>query len=208
MLGAVRSRVVVAAVIVLVAAGVVAATLLLTGSDDGQTAYVGSSPPARVPLPEFTLPLSGGGSLSSADLEGKVVAVTFLDAQCEADCPIVASIIGDGLRELTPEERAQVAAVAVSVDPPEDTPDAVGAFLRNHQVEGLLSYLVAPVDQMRPVWEDFSVLSSFDTGEDDLHSVPVQIYDADGVWVATLNAGTDLTPENLAHDLRAALDES
>lgn len=39
----------------------------------------------------------------------------------------------------------------------------------------------------------------------DMHSAPVRIYDRDGLWVSTLHARADLTPENLAHDIEAAL---
>jgi hypothetical protein len=37
-----------------------------------------------------------------------------------------------------------------------------------------------------------------------MHSAPVRVYDAEGRWRSTLNAGVDLTPANLAHDLRLA----
>jgi hypothetical protein len=33
----------------------------------------------------------------------------------------------------------------------------------------------------------------------------VRIYDREGVWVATLHAGVDLSEDNLLHDIRAAL---
>jgi hypothetical protein len=35
----------------------------------------------------------------------------------------------------------------------------------------------------------------------------VRIYDRDGEWVATQHAGADLSPQNLAHDLRLAAGE-
>jgi hypothetical protein len=38
-----------------------------------------------------------------------------------------------------------------------------------------------------------------------VHSAPVRIFDTNGVWVATLHSGADLSAENLAHDLRLAL---
>jgi hypothetical protein len=49
------------------------------------------------------------------------------------------------------------------------------------------------------------VLPSLDTGRDTLHSAPLRVYDRDGVWVATLHAGVDLSEENLLHDIRYAL---
>jgi hypothetical protein len=50
----------------------------------------------------------------------------------------------------------------------------------------------------------FQILSSLESGKDILHSAPVRIY-VGGIWVATLHAGVDLTPANLAHDVRIAL---
>jgi hypothetical protein len=50
------------------------------------------------------------------------------------------------------------------------------------------------------------VLPALDSGSSDIHSAPVRVYDRGGVWVSTQNAGADLTPENLAHDLRLALE--
>ncbi|MGH3024281.1 MAG: SCO family protein, partial [Gaiellaceae bacterium] len=145
-------------------------------------------------------------SVSSQELEGKVVLLTFLDSQCTEACPIIASQIARTLERLSPEERAQVAPIAISTDPEEDTPEAVASFLEKNRAVGKLRYLVAPVERLRPFWEKFQIAASFDTGLDTLHSAPVRIYDREGVWVTTLHAGADLTMENLAHDIRLALD--
>jgi hypothetical protein len=55
--------------------------------------------------------------------------------------------------------------------------------------------------------EAVSILSSLQTGDDTLHSAPVRVYEAGGVWAATLHAGADLTPAILAHDVRVALEK-
>jgi len=182
------------------------AAVLLLRTDDAAGEYRGSEPPARITLPDFTLPDYTGASVSSQELEGKVVLLTFLDAQCTEACPIIASQIARTLERLTSEEEEQIAAIAISTDPEEDTPEAVASFLEKNRAVGKLRYLVAPVERLRPVWESFQIVASLDTGSDTLHSAPVRIYDRDGTWVATLHAGADLTMENLAHDLRVALD--
>lgn len=182
------------------------AAMLLLRTDDAAGEYRGSEPPARMTLPHFTLPDYTGASVSSQELEGNVVLLTFLDAQCTEACPIIASQIARTLERLTSEERAQIAAIAISTDPEEDTPEAVANFLEKNRAVGKLRYLVAPVERLRPVWESFQIAASLDTGSDTLHSAPVRIYDRDGTWVATQHAGADLTMENLAHDLRVALD--
>jgi cytochrome oxidase Cu insertion factor (SCO1/SenC/PrrC family) len=110
------------------------------------------------------------------------------------------------LKLLDSQQRKQVVAVAFSTDPQGDTPASVEEFLRRHDAaDGQIRYLVAPVDDMRPVWDAFQILPSLDTGDDTLHSAPVRLYDRDGTWVATQHAGADLTPSNLAHDIRELL---
>jgi len=58
---------------------------------------------------------------------------------------------------------------------------------------------------MRPVWKQFAVLPAAETGNADIHSADVRIFDRRGLWVSTLHAGVDLTPTNLVHDIRLAL---
>jgi protein SCO1/2 len=183
---------------------VTAGVLLLRSSDESGD-YRGSQPPAHMTLPRFTLPDHEGEPVSSQELRGKVVLVTFLDSQCTEACPIIAAQVARTVDRLMPDERSQVSPLAISTDPEEDTPAAVRGFLERNRALGRLRYLVAPVGRLRPLWEDFQIAASLDTGVDTLHSAPVRIYDREGVWVSTLHAGADLTMENLAHDLRLAL---
>jgi protein SCO1/2 len=198
-------RVLVAAALAVAAAGVAVGLVLARGSDSSNDSFAGGTPPPGITLPAFDLPDVDGTALSSSDLRGKVALVTFLDSQCTDACPIVASTLADGLSLLEPDEREQVVALAISTDPDEDTPEAVHAFLRPQGADGVIRYLVAPVDVLRPLWTKFAVATTFDSGDDSLHSAPVRIFDTAGEWVSTLNAGADLTPENVAHDVRAAL---
>lgn len=171
---------------------------------DGEESYRGSQPPVRIELPAFSLRDANGDRLASADLAGKVVLVTFLDTKCTDACPIIGEQLREGLSLLDDGERNDTVAIAISVQPNDDTPAAVRAFLRRHRVERTLFYLTGSEAELRPVWRAFQVLPALDTGSSDIHSAPVRIYDRNGIWVSTLNAGVDLTPENLAHDVRTA----
>ena len=171
---------------------------------DGEESFRGSRPPVRIELPAFSLRDANGGRLVSTDLAGKVVLVTFLDTKCTEACPIVAEQLRDGLARLDEGERKDTVAIAISVQPNDDTPAAVRAFLRRHRVERTLLYLTGSEAELRPVWRAFQVLPALDTGSSDIHSAPVRIYDREGIWASTLNAGVDLTPENVAHDVRTA----
>jgi len=176
------------------------------GSDAGP--YRGSEPPGRHELPRFSLRNYDGLRVDSIGLRGRIVVLTFLDSQCTDTCPILASQIGQTIDGLTPAERNEVVALGISTDPAEDTPASVRTFLANQQALGKLLYLSGRADVMRSLWQRFQILSSLETGEDTLHSAPVRIYDRDGIWAATLHAGADLSPENLAHDIRVALERS
>jgi cytochrome oxidase Cu insertion factor (SCO1/SenC/PrrC family) len=173
---------------------------------DGEGPYRGGEAPEGIELVDFALRDHTGELVRSTPLRGEVLVLTFLDSQCTESCPIIASQIGRGLDLLTAEERRRVVAVAISTDPQEDDPGSVRAFLLRHRVLGELHYVggAEAESKLRPLWKRFNILSSLESGEDTLHSAPVRIYD-EGVWVATLHAGVDLTPANLVHDLRVAL---
>ncbi len=173
-----------------------------SGVDQG--AYRGSEPPARIVMPDFALQDYKGKEVTSESLWGGVVLLTFLDAQCEETCPVIAAQVAQTFGRMAPDLRAKVTAVAISTDPDEDTSEAVRSFLRRTRAEGELRYLTRPAPAIKQVWGKFQILSSLESGTDSTHSAPVRIYDASGVWVSTLHAGVDLTDENLIHDLRVA----
>ena len=167
--------------------------------------FRGSPPPDGISLPSFVLhDALGGGAVRSRDLRGDVVLVTFLDTRCEEACPIIASQIARGLQLLEPDQRSTVTALAISVDPQADTPARVRAFLRERRADAI-RYVSGSVAQLRPVWRAFHVLPAVDTGDADVHSADVRVFDRDGTWVSTLHTGVDLTPANLAHDVVEAL---
>jgi cytochrome oxidase Cu insertion factor (SCO1/SenC/PrrC family) len=188
--------------VALVAALTIPAGLLLARGDE-EADFRGSRPAASLTLPEFSLEDDEGQEVRSAELRGKALAVTFLDVRCTEACPIIAAQIGQALRALG-NDRRQVEALAISVDPVRDTAAGIDAFLRRYRAKGALRYLDGTVAQLRPVWRGFSVLAAHDTGEPNMHSAPVRVYDGDGRWRSTLHSGVDLTPANLAHDLRLA----
>ncbi len=179
------------------------AVLATRGEDDA--GYLGSRPPGRLELPDFSFTDDAGRVLTRQALEGKVAVVTFLDAQCVDACPVVAWELARAADALTPGEHAEVELIAFSLDPVEDTPEAVDAFLRSRHAKGRLRYLAGPLGEMERAWDAFDVLASADSGDDSLHSVPVRIYGRDGVLRSTLHVASDLDQRTLLHDVRLAL---
>jgi cytochrome oxidase Cu insertion factor (SCO1/SenC/PrrC family) len=170
--------------------------------------YRGSEPPEGQKLPSFALREWNGSRFSTGALATKVVLVTFLETKCKEACPIIADQIDMGLERLNASERRRVEAIAISVHPHDDTPASVRHFLRVHRVQGDLHYLIGSEAELRPVWRDFYIAAALDSGDADTHSASVRIFDESGEWVSTLHPGVDLTPANLAHDVRVALRRS
>ena len=131
--------------------------------------------------------------------------VTFLDSDCRAQCPVIAGQLGSALKRMSSSDRRRVTAIAVSVNPRIDTRASVVRFLRQHHALGQVRYLSGDLPDLRRAWKAFQIVSAYETGNADIHSADVRVFDPAGVWVATLHAGVDLTPENLAHDTLTAL---
>jgi cytochrome oxidase Cu insertion factor (SCO1/SenC/PrrC family) len=169
--------------------------------------YRGSEPPAGIRLPAFSLrDVVNGERIDSEPLRGRVVLVTFLDSDCTHQCPIIAGEIGRALRLLPADVNAQTSALALSVNPEIDTRASVVRFLRERRAEEM-TYLSGALAELQPVWRRFNIVSAYETGDADTHSADVRIFDPQGVWVSTLHVGVDLTPANLAHDVRMALEK-
>ena len=169
------------------------------------SALRGSKPPPGIVAPDFTLDDAQGGGVSMRALRGRVAVVTFLDSKCHEACPVIAGVVTSALRRLAPGERKRVVALAVSTSPADDTRASVRAFLRRHHALGELHYLIGSERRLRPVWNAFHILSSVDSGNSDVHSASVRVFDGRGVWVSSLSPGVDLTVANLANDVRVAL---
>ena len=206
----------VAATIVVLAAAAAAAALLLASRDSSSGSagsppagpYRGSRPPAGIRAPDFTLRDYRGQTVRMASLRGRIVLTTFLDSACHDTCPIILARLARGLRLLDPQTRRSVTALAITVNPPVDTPTHVRRFLLERGALGQIDYLLGSVRRLRPVWKAYGILPAVDTGNADLHSADVRVFDRHGEWVSTLHAAVDLRPENVAHDIRTALQQS
>lgn len=175
-----------------------------TTSFGPRSLYRGSTPPPGIHLTTFTLRNQDGALVSTRELRGKVVVFTFLDSACKDSCPIIAGVIGAADRRLSPPERKGVAAFALTVNPRADTPGHVRRFLRARGALGRLDFLLGTVKKLQPLWHKFGVVSAYQSGNVDIHSADVRIFDRHGIWVSTLRPGMDLTANNLLHDVRVA----
>ena len=134
----------------LVVAGVLTGVLLATtrtGSNAVVTGepYRGSQPPQGIHIANVSLPSYRGGMVDLGAQRGRVVVVTFLDSKCTDACPIIAAVVAQAWPLLRANERAQVRAYGISVNPLVDTPARVRRFLAARRAQSALDWLVAPV---------------------------------------------------------------
>jgi protein SCO1 len=110
--------------------------LLLTSacapaSETPSPAATAGAPEALPVLPiggDFTLIDQDAKPFSLSSLEGKVVLIFFGYTMCPDACPTTLSKLSSAYARLTPEERARVKAVYISIDPERDTP----AVMKDH----------------------------------------------------------------------------
>jgi protein SCO1/2 len=163
-------------------------------AEAGGNTFAGSSLPEGLFAPDFELRTQDGDPASMRALRGKPVIVTFLYTHCQDTCPIQAQTVRGALDELGHD----VPALAIAVDPPNDTPQSARKFLAEQRVTGRLDFVLGSRAQLRPLWDGFGVRPQSVTEE---HNARITLVDARGIQRVGY-PGSEATPERLAHDLR------
>jgi protein SCO1/2 len=157
--------------------------------------FDGSLLPPGVKAPDFSLKDENGKRVTMRQYRGKVVIVTFLYSHCRDTCPVQAQQIKGALDELGHD----VPALAISVDPPGDTPKSVQHFNRKMEMTGRLRWVLGGVTPLRRLWRGFAVTPQTDAQE---HMARFVLIDRRGLQRVGFPAHLT-TPEHLAHDIRA-----
>ena len=129
-----------------------------------------------------------------AQLRGRPVIVTFLYSTCEDTCPAQAQQVKGALNELG----GDVPALAIAVDPANDTPQRARAFLSEQRMTGRMRFVLGSRAELRRVWRGYGVQPQRDDLE---HTARIVLVDGDGVQRVGYPLD-EVTPERLAHDLR------
>lgn len=200
-------------------AAAVGATLAARSGDDGGPAaevtdvtapgaqasaarFKGATRP-RTPVRDFALRDQDGHRVRLAALRGKVVALAPMYTRCRDSCPLVAQQIRAALDNLQRADRRSVVALALSVDPAHDTPRSAKRFLAQQHVRPYLGFLLGTSSQLRPIWRAYGFAPQ---GQRTEHNSYVVLIDRRGRQRVGFALGF-LTPESLAHDLRALAGE-
>jgi protein SCO1/2 len=193
----VNPRIVVA--LFLVGVFALGAVVLAAGGRDPEegspNTFEGSLMPEGLRAPDFELTDQDGQTVSMRALRGKPVVVTFLYTHCEDTCPIQAQTIRGALDQLGHD----VPALAVAVDPPNDTPESARKFLAEQRATGRIDFVLGSRSELRPLWKGFGRIQPQSVTEE--HQARFTLVDPRG-FQRVGYPGAEATPERRAHDLR------
>jgi protein SCO1/2 len=157
--------------------------------------------------PDFTLTDGiAGRPITLSSQQGKVVVLSFLYTHCPDVCPLTAEQFRQAQQELTDDERNATLFVAVSVDPRQDTPEAVQSFARDHSLSKNFVFLVGGVAQLQPVWSAYGIRIETDPTITSVgHSDVIYLLDKKGR--ARVLTHSDISADALAGDVRLLVAE-
>jgi len=161
--------------------------------------FYGATLPAGFPAVDFALPDQNHRLIRLSSYGGQVVAATFIYSTCANTCPIVVQELSQAINELP----HAIAALAISVDPKQDTPANVQAFLTKEQVTGQLHYLVASRTVLAPIWKQFGIRpqQKVSSSKSD-HTVDLVIFDKTGRARVGYQDLSTMDPDAIAADIR------
>jgi protein SCO1/2 len=164
------------------------------GVDVGPSGFAGAVSPSDVRPADFRLRDQDGRMASLAGYRGKTVILTFMYSTCQDTCPVTASQIRGALDDLGHD----VPALAVSVDPANDTQARAKTFLLRQHLTGRMRFLLGSRGALAPIWKAYGIQPQ---GKGFDHSARVLLIDGRGRQRVAFPT-EQLTPEALAHDLR------
>jgi protein SCO1/2 len=171
------------------------------GFEGPRSPFKGAVRPAGARAKDFALHDQEGHLISMRGLRGKVVVLSPMYTTCTDTCPLVSQQIRAALLDLSESEREQVAALALSVDPANDTAESAQRFLSKRRVDPYLDFLLGSEAELRPVWRAYGFSPQTEERE---HNSYVVLIDRRGRQRVGFPVNF-LTPEALAHDLRLLL---
>jgi protein SCO1/2 len=159
------------------------------------TGFAGSVLPDGVRAPDFALPNQDGETVRMRDFRGGPVIVTFLYTTCDETCPAQAQQIKGALDQLGHD----VPALAIAVDPENDTAERARAFLSEQRMTGRMDFALGSEAELRPLWDAYAIQPQLPGTE---HQARIVLVDGNGLQRVAFPA-EQATPERIAHDVRA-----
>jgi protein SCO1/2 len=159
--------------------------------------FDGATLPPHLRAANFSLLDQDGHRVTLSSYRGRVVILTFMHSLCKGACPLMAEQIKGALNDL-PNQGKGIPAIAISVDPKQDTRANRRKFLAKYQMTGRLEFLNGPLNVLWAIWHHYYIEPEI--GPTENHSAYVMLIDKRGFWRIGFPV-SQLTPDGLAHDI-------
>jgi protein SCO1/2 len=156
--------------------------------------FQGARIPPGVKAPDFALRDENGDPITMKQFRGKPVVVTFLYTHCQDTCPATAQQVRGALDDLGHD----VPAIAISVDPPNDTEASARKFLAENNTLGRIHFVLGTRAQLKPLWDRYAVRPEKAKEE---HTARLVLVGPDGDQRVGFPL-QETTPDMIAHDLK------
>lgn len=157
------------------------------------------------PAPDFELVDQDGRPLSLRALRGSPVLLHFLFTACPGPCPIQTGIHADVRRALSPDDRARVRFVSITLDPATDAPEVLRdyAAVRKIDTDGW-SFLTGEETEVAAVVKSYGVGTIRQPNGEIDHTVAAFLIDGEGQIVRRY-LGLNTDPAEIRADIEALL---
>jgi protein SCO1 len=159
--------------------------------------FDGAALPLSAPVANFTLSDQSGRRVSLRDYRGRVTLVTSAYSGCGGACVLIAQQVRGALDQLP-----RAPAVLIVSAGRGDTPAAARGFLAGASLTGRAEYLLGPAARLPAVWRELGVTPASSGRAAFARALTVLLLDPRGRKRVIFGV-EQLTPEALAHDIRA-----
>jgi protein SCO1 len=167
----------------------------------------GESLPKIKPAPEFTLTNQDGKRVTSKELRGKVLAITFIFASCADTCPLLTGKMAGIQNRLGSDFGKKVHFVSITVDAERDTPEVLKRYAEAHKTNSAgWAFLTGTPAEIREVAKRYGIYYKKTPRGDVDHTFLTSLVDQSGI-LRVQYMGVKFNPDEMLTDLRSLLAE-
>ena len=163
--------------------------------------------PKIKPAPEFTLTKQDGKRLALKELRGKVLAITFIFANCADTCPLLTAKMAGIQNRLGADFGAKVFFVSISVDPERDTPEVLKRYADAHKANPAgWAFLTGTQSEIREIAKRYGIFYKKTPLGDVDHTFLTSVVDQSGT-LRVQYMGVKFNPDEMLRDLQSLVKE-
>jgi protein SCO1 len=168
----------------------------------------GESLPKIKPAPEFTLTNQDGKPVALKGLRGKVLAITFIYANCADTCPLLTAKMAALQDRLGTAFGPKIYFLSITVDPEHDTPEVLKRYADAHKVNPAgWAFLTGTTAEIRDVAKGYGIyFKKMPRGDVD-HTFLTSLVDQNGT-LRVQYMGVRFNADEMLRDLQSLIKET